>query len=269
MVIKKYTLLLAAFLVFQAAAFAQSTDWGWDWKDSSKVPVKSMPQYNEFLQNKYPYPPKPRNAWEFGVAAGYAAITGDVKSRPGFGGALTLRKAINHTFSVRLGYFGAFQYGKPNNALASQQREYKNWSHTGAVDMIVSLNTISFNRGNPKTNVYLLGGYNLVATRVMIKNNTTGNYNVFYGQGLSNTKDNIIGTFGGATVNNRNAWTLVHGFSYGGGIAFKVSPKLNIGLEQRFTAMATGYDYLDGVADDSKGDVFSFTSLRFNFNLGN
>jgi len=269
MVIKKYTLLVAALFLLQAATFAQSTDWGWDWKDSSKVPVKSMPQYNEFLQNKYPYPPKPRNAWEFGVATGYSAITGDVKGKPGIGGSLTLRKAINHTFSVRIGYFGGYQYGKPNNALASQQREYRNWLHSGAADLIVSLNTISFNRGNPKTNVYLLGGYNLIAARVMQKNNATGNYNIFYGQGISNTQDQIITTFGGAEVNRRKAWTLLHGFSYGAGVAFKVSPKFNLGLEQRFTAMATGYDYLDGVAGGGKGDVYSFTSLRFNFNLGN
>ncbi len=268
MVIKKYTLLVAALFLLQAATFAQSTDWGWDWKDSSKVPVKSMPQYNEFLQNKYPYPPKPRNAWEFGVATGYSAITGDVKGKPGIGGALTLRKAINHTFSVRAGYFGGYQYGKPTNNLRFQQQEFRNWLHSGALDLIVSLNTISFNRGNPKTNVYLLGGYNLIATKVLQKQ-ANGSYRTFYGQGLFNTTDQIIGTFGGAEVNRRRGWTLLHGFSYGAGVAFKVSPKFNLGLEQRFTAMATGYDYLDGAAGGGKGDVYSFTSLRFNFNLGN
>ncbi len=52
-------MLLSACLITLAAA-AQN-DWGWDWKDSSKVPVKRAPQYTEFLNNQFPYPPKPRN----------------------------------------------------------------------------------------------------------------------------------------------------------------------------------------------------------------
>jgi len=60
---KKYTLLAVMLVMLQLGSMAQtSTNWGWDWKDSSKVPTKSIPQYNEFLNNQYPYPAKPKKS---------------------------------------------------------------------------------------------------------------------------------------------------------------------------------------------------------------
>ena len=60
MVSKKYTVLTVLLLTLGVASYAQTA--AWDWKDSSVVPVKSITQYNEFLQNKNPFPAKPRNA---------------------------------------------------------------------------------------------------------------------------------------------------------------------------------------------------------------
>ena len=103
-------MLLSACLIMLAAA-AQN-DWGWDWKDSSKVPVKRAPQYTEFLNNQFPYPPKPRNQIEIGAGVGYVAIYGDVSQRPGFGGTISVRKAIDHFWSVRASYNGFMAYGQ-------------------------------------------------------------------------------------------------------------------------------------------------------------
>lgn len=96
----KKMFLLAAFAVFaQCSLFAQS-DWGWDWKDSSKIAVKNLPQYNEFLNNQYPYPAKPRNQWELGFGLGTSSIVGDVKGKMGFTGNISLRKSLGHIFSL-------------------------------------------------------------------------------------------------------------------------------------------------------------------------
>src|SRR4051812_44360348 len=90
----KRLLQLGIFLFLSFAVNAQSTDWGWDWKDSSKISAKNMPQYNEFRNNNFPYPPKPKSQWELGLAAGISNIFGDVKSKIGYGGGLSVEKHL-------------------------------------------------------------------------------------------------------------------------------------------------------------------------------
>jgi OOP family OmpA-OmpF porin len=80
-----------------------TTDWGWDWADTSKVPAAYMPQQVEFLNNQFPYPAKPRSMWELGLSAGKSQIFGEVKNfnwGPGFG--ISLRHAISHVISWRV-----------------------------------------------------------------------------------------------------------------------------------------------------------------------
>src|SRR5688500_5218694 len=69
---------------------------------------------------------RPLDQFELGFAVGASFIAGDVpswpfrdkpasfKSNAGIGGAITLRKALSHTFSIRGGYLGAFNQGEPN-----------------------------------------------------------------------------------------------------------------------------------------------------------
>jgi len=271
----KYILILGLISLFSSAAFAQQSDAGYDWRDSSKIANSNLPQYSEFLNNQYPYPPKPRNMWELGFAGGNSVIFGDIKSKADVGGAITLRKAISHTFSIRGGYYGAYSQGYPNsNQQAGGLRSYQNWKHSGGLDLIVSLNPNSHYRGNPKTNLYVLGGVDLIATKVFFRNaggqQIDGAYSIFYGNGISGTKQGTITTFGGTAPfpNGRKSWTLLGGASAGAGIAFKLSPKVNIGIEQRLTFVP--YDYLDATKTSSSrsNDIFSFTSARINLNLG-
>jgi OOP family OmpA-OmpF porin len=61
---------------------------------------------------------------------------------------------------------------------------YKNQTHQLGFDVLASLNSRSYYRGNPKTNVYLLGGYSLNAARVLYKTPggaQPGGYSIFYG----------------------------------------------------------------------------------------
>jgi len=265
---KKYTLLAILFSVFCLAGYAQNNDWGWDWKDSSKIPAKRMPQHNEFLNNNYPYPAQPRSQWELGFAAGPSFIIGDINPKIGVGGSITARKAINHTFSLRLGYFGSMSSGKPNTwGAANGQTEYKNQKHGGALDLVVSLNPISYYRGNPKTNWYLTAGYEFVATKVQYKD-ILNDWRTFYAYQYPNSQSGIIGTVGGAKINGRHAWTLLHGASIGAGVAYKLNNKVNLKLEQRFTKILTGYDMLDGWKAGKSDDMYSFTSVGVNLNMG-
>jgi OOP family OmpA-OmpF porin len=266
---KKYILLAILAVSLQFTGYAQGNDWGWDWKDSSKIPAKKMPQYNEFRNNNYPYPPQPRNQWELGFAVGTSMIIGDVKSKVGFGGGVSLRKSLNHIFSVRGSYFGSLNSGSPSGwGTIIGQREYKTQTHSGSIDVIASLNTISNYRGNPKTNVYALAGYTMLASQLKLK--YADGYHIFYGQNIPNSQAGLLGTTAGATVNGRKGWSLMQGFSVGGGIAFKLSNKVNLGVENKTTFISPGYDYSDGFKGTSNSnDFYNATTFRVNVNIGN
>jgi len=271
---KKYILVAALIVLIQSVGMAQ-TDWGWDWKDTSKIAIKNLPQHNEFLNNQYPYPARPRDQWELGFGVGYAQVNGDVKSSGGFGGTVTLRKALNNTFSIRGGLTGIITSGTPSAYGTSiGQVAYKNQTHQLSVDVLASLNNRSYYRGNPKTNVYLLGGYSFNAARVLYKTPIPGGaqpggYAIFYGLQNPNSQSGLAGTLGGASINGRHAYALFHGLDLGGGIAFKLTNKVNIALEHKFTFTYAGYDYLDGFKGGNNDDYYGFTSFRVNVNVGN
>ena len=197
---KKYILVMALIVLIQSVGLAQ-TDLGWDWKDTSKISVSNLPQHNEFLNNQYPYPAKPRNMWELGLSFGKAQVFGDVLNYGfGYGGALTLRKAIGHVVSLRggilyqkmkgidsklwstdkvdgylsptNGYRGFTGYGNyaaytpnnPNQSLKAFTPNYRNVSWSGTFDVMFSLNALSHYRANPARVVYLFGCYAMVNT---------------------------------------------------------------------------------------------------------
>ena len=269
MVNKKYTLLFALILTLGVSSYAQTTFSSWDWKDSSVVPVKSITQYNEFMQNKNPFPAKPRNAWEFSLGGGPSTITGDVNAKLGLGGSLTLRKALNNIFSYRLGYFGSLNYGgnggtynysgypNPNNVTAPSSytaTEYKNISHNLAIDFIASLNTFSNYRGDPTSNLYVLAGVGLGISGTQVK--IGGHY--YYQEHIP--QQQLL-----AETNHQLFFTT---FDVGGGYAYKISKKFNIGIEERITSPVKHVNYITGYnSQTGTKNIYYFTALKLNINL--
>lgn len=266
MAIKKYTLLLAVLVMLQLTGNAQTqTDWGWDWKDSSKVPTKSIPQYNEFLNNQFPYPPKPRSAWELGFSVGTGFVVGDralfVKNSSGNGYtggpvvSISLRKALGHVVSLR----GAFSYSGISIPAYSKfninvTSGYNN-TVMASLDAIASINALSYYRGNPKMDWYVLGGYSIIATQVKARRPNGDLRLVPFPKSQ---------TF--ATVQDL---TLLHGVDVGAGVSFKLNNTFNIGFEQKFVVPMLFNDNLDGyVSRNPDTDFFSYTSIRLNINLG-
>ncbi|MDB5247936.1 MAG: OmpA/MotB domain protein [Segetibacter sp.] len=289
---KKYTLTLGLISLLSSAAMAQQSDAGYDWRDSSKIATKNLPQQSEFLNNQYPYPAKPRSMWELGLSAGNTMILGDIRADGNIGAGISLRKAISHTFSVRGNYIYGRTKGQPSQfrRVSGGQVSYQGRSHMVGGDLIASFNPASHYRGNPKTNIYALLGLDLLLHQLYYQNPANANpdaevyngdkYAVFYGYpapGVGSSPQNgLITTLFGAekTVggDTRKGWSLMPGASAGAGIAFKLSKKINIGFEQRFTFVP--YDYLDGykVTPGSgatrSNDIFSYTSGRLNINIG-
>jgi len=267
----KYLSVLALAGLFTTASFAQKSDAGYGWVlDSSKRSVKNMPQQNEFINNQYPYPAKPRSMWELGVSGGNMMIIGDKPiltngNNGGIGGGLSVRKALSHTFSVRAGWTGAIvsmpRYpDRPNPWSVAA----KTATHMATLDLIASLNTISPYRGNPKVNFYALAGYSLISEQVRLKQpGPDGDYRLLKPENNADLNSTIT------TWGKNDGQTLLHGISYGVGIAFRITDRINFGVEERITSPLAGYDYLDGDKDGSTGDRYAFSSARINFNLGN
>lgn len=310
---KKYALIVG-FLCLIQSSFAQNNSATYNWSDSSKIPSKRMAQHNEFMNNQYPYPAKPRDMWELGLQLGYAFWKGDMPSKFGYGGGISLRKSLGHVFSIRGQYNGTFNKGydyRPRNPLtqvtnvgagtgsfnpwaayAGQPQgaqgvftQYRSRMHQGSLDLIASLNTISHYRGNPKSNIYVFVGYTAAANDVDVdaRNASGGLYDFRtinwidqerkdIRDQLKNLTDGDYETNGAVDYGNKTIgrikgnYILVHGLSAGAGIARKISPRFNVGVEQRFSYFFD--DNMDGLAYGTGKDLHSFTTVRLNFNLG-
>ncbi len=112
---KKYKLIFGILIALSTSAFAQPGQPGVKGgvRDTSVIPSKRRPQANEFWNNSYAFPAKPRNMWEVGVSTGIFTVSGDVSSvvltYPNF--AVHVRKAFGYIFSMRLQYLNAYAKG--------------------------------------------------------------------------------------------------------------------------------------------------------------
>ncbi|RAI98478.1 outer membrane protein OmpA-like peptidoglycan-associated protein [Chitinophaga skermanii] len=302
---KKYLLLAGAMSLLASTGFAQVKP-SYDALDSSKVPASRMAQFNSFKNNQSDYPAKPRDMWELGLHGGLMMIKGDVHGKPGFGGGVSLRKALGHTFSLRAEYTGSYAYGqdyslKPTiiangnpwaqTAALNGGRivpNYKTASHQVSLDMIASLSNIMFYKSQPKVNWYVLAGYSLLLADVDVDalNGSGAGYD-YSGISFTGKRKDILDALknlqdkkyeqnapsqGNRTQIGRkdDNQLLRHALNVGTGIGFKVSKRFNIAIEEKLTLPFD--DYLDGYtagAYDGSKDFMYYTNVRFNFNLGN
>ncbi len=116
---KKLKLFLLGIFTFLLSGVYAQTGSGYSVYDSSVISSKKMPQQNEFWNNSYSFPAKPRNMWEVGASVGTLMISGDVPIKfPTVGFEAHVRKAFGYVFSMRLQYMNAT--GKGLSWLASE-----------------------------------------------------------------------------------------------------------------------------------------------------
>ncbi len=245
---KKLFFLTVLAVFAQISLFAQ-TDWGWDWKDSSKIANKDLPQFNEFLNNQYPYPAKPRSQWEIGVGVGASFLSSDWANDAGLGASISLRKALGHTFSLRPSFSYYSQSGGGRNLNTGLDNKYTNKSYHFGLDLLTSLNTISYYRGNPKVNFYAITGIEYYTTTQTLSV-AGGPFNTFTRPKTNSDLDNV-------------------GFNLGFGVAFKINNSFNLGFEAKNTI--TNNDYLETYSTQygNANDAWWYTGVRLNYNLGN
>ena len=341
---KKYKLLLGLITLMTTTTFAQMGT-GYSIYDSSVIPAKSMPQQNEFWNNTYNFPAKPRNMWEIGASIGALTINGDVDGKfPTLGFGLHVRKAFGYIFSLRLQYLngnakglnwqggqnylnnpawnstangGNLPSGTNYNPLVRQNDgtlttqnggaavpvyyNYKTKVQDLSLQGIVTLNNIRFHKQKTGFTFYGGAGIGFTAYHVMV-NALNGNstYSDLFttvrnGQiaagvdvkdskdikkqlkaGMDNTYETEGETEGGNRRRKLGKNTLRPSGTVLAGIAFKLSNRVNLALEDRHTFVKS--DLLDGQRWQehaagapvltSDNDSYNYLSLGINFNLG-
>lgn len=132
---KKYSFLLGLIILTCSTSVLGQDN---VWSDSSYYQASKLPQYNEFMNNLYAFPPKPRNMWEVGVKVGAPSIIGDVPANfPTFGWGVHVRKALGYTLSLRLEYMNGTATGLGWQA-ASNYAKNSAWVNNGYVPNLVT-----------------------------------------------------------------------------------------------------------------------------------
>ncbi len=310
---KKYKLLLlGVFALFFLGASAQDTG-VYNVFDSTVIPAKGLAQQNEFMNNTYDFPAKPRNEWELGISGGMFSVSGDVASKiPTFGFGLHVRKALGYMFSLRLQYVNGIAKGL-NWKASTGYRNNPSWSqyYTAPTDAvyynykahiqdlglqgIFTLNNIRFHKA--KSSVVFYAGGGLGATIYDTKINAldannqpyTALFNGITATGYKNRHDikkalkaGMDNTYETQAENDKaNSPTLFgQPVKLSGtllaGVAFKLGKRVNLAIEDRFTAVKS--DLLDGQQwqehagiDPSQSrdfDSYNYLSIGLNFNIG-
>lgn len=197
---KKSKFLLGVMTLMATSAFAQMGS-SYDVRDSSVIPSKRQPQQNEFWNNTYNFPAKPRNMWEVGAGIGALTISSDVPARfPTFGFSAHVRKAIGYVFSLRLQYVNGVAKGMhwlsaENFAKNTAWSQYGAPVRTNAGPMVSSLGPNGgFSRVfyNYKTNVQDLSLQGIVTlNNVRFHKQKTG-FNFYGGAGIGFTAYNTM-----------------------------------------------------------------------------
>jgi outer membrane protein OmpA-like peptidoglycan-associated protein len=316
---KKYSILFGVLCLMASAGFSQVvTVTGYDAADSSIVPSRRLPQYTEFMNGTYNYPPKPRNQWELGLKVGAFTISGDVPAlfpTPGFG--FHLRKALGYVVSMRLdGMYGigkglhfgqALNYGKnpawsaynaPRGITDTRVAEPVYYNYRTSVkelslNALFSLNNILFHKARTRLSPYFLVGAGPMTYESEVNAlNGSAKYNFGQIQGggvyenrketRDRLKDLMDDSYETPAENQGERRPKLFGETLkwvghvGLGIQFKLSDRMNIALEDKFSI--TKDDLLDGQRwqEHPRGDAvltrdydaYNFLSLGLNFNIG-
>lgn len=193
----------------------------------------------------------PKDMIELGVHGGYFFVGGDVPQQPGYGVGLHVRKSLDYVFSVRFdGFYGSAR-GEEGDPVDDDFFEFETTYISGTGYGVISANNLRWSNSVRKTNLYALVGVGGAAfwPRVNV--------------------DQRSGELTDPAV------SIAPHLATGAGIAFRLSDRLNIGLEhQIFFTLGSFGDNLDGQTIQAGGnrtatnDMLHYTSVRINYSIG-
>ncbi len=186
----QHFLVLVVLSSLLVPAFAQDED------KYNNYRKRDHDQLDQYESGDYLFPPKPKNNWSIGIKGGLAYLAGDVSAQAGYGGGLSIRKALGHSFSLRLeGAYGVakglnfnsntgYRFHSNNTTIpqagnnpvdvlyrvlpadnVSRRVFYNHSTQVGDVSLqaIFNLNNVNFYKEQPKFNIYLGAGIGLMA----------------------------------------------------------------------------------------------------------
>jgi hypothetical protein len=298
MAIKKYTLFLG-LLVAAMSTQAQVAEW----QDSSLIPPSRLAQHNEFVNNQYIFPAKPRSQWELGIKLGSPSINSDVDGlNPNFGIGIHARKALGYLVSVR----GEIFTGTAKGLGVKENYNYKNnpaWagynSNTDKIfynfktqltdvsaQLLFNLTNIGFHKAEPKFSLYAIAGVGMTLYNANIDALSGGgskyNFNSINSSlSASETRSALKALLDGTyetpaeKYKSGSGSTSVVSATFGVGAAFKISKKVNLAIENRLTVVDD--DLLDGQkwgpfpagnpSLSSNNDTYNVFSVGLNINI--
>jgi outer membrane protein OmpA-like peptidoglycan-associated protein len=279
---KKLTLLIGVLCLYLSYANAQ-VGASYDIRDSSLIPTRRLAQHNEFLNNAYPFPAKPRNEWEIGVKGGYTYGFTDIRNWGPTGGfGVHLRKALGYVVSLRaeydwirlrgLSWQPTAAYGK-NGVLASYYGtntselifyNFRSTVHELTLQGMFSFNNINFHRAKTGWNAYIFVGGGAMTYSTFYKtvdgsgnpyhyNSVLSQFATFDYKHRSQIRKAIKQVITGpwSTMGDRNGSTATLGGAplaavgvIGLGVEFKLNNRFNIALEDKYSM--TSSDLVDG-----------------------
>ncbi len=316
---KKLTFLFGLLCLFMSYAKAQEVGSSYDIRDSSLIPTKRLAQHNEFLNNAYPFPAKPRNEWEIGVKGGYTnGFTSVPNWGPTGGFGFTVRKALGYMFSLRAEYDWirlrglSYQYTQAyaknpgltnfyppdvNGVFSPIFYNYRSTIHELSLQGVFSIHNVNFHKAKVGWNMYFFGGPGLATYGTLYKADASylaGYQNVIAqfpqedskhkGDIRKALKDVMTGKWN-AIAERDNTTSKLGGVPLafvgvlGVGAQFKLSTRVNISVEEKFTF--TGSGLIDGqqwqnnyvpaapgaIAQTSSKDRYNMVSVGLNYNI--
>jgi hypothetical protein len=205
---KKYSFLLGlVILACSTSVLGQNNVWS----DSSYYQSKKLPQYNEFMNNLYAFPPKPRNMLEVGVKVGAPTIIGDVPGTfPTFGFGVHVRKSLGYALSLRAEYINGTATGQSWQAASNYQKNSA-WTSTGYVpnritqsgDRLDALDRVYYNYQTKINDLSLQAIFNFSNIRFHTAKTKMGLYAIA-GIGVTAYESNVNALNGNAKYNFNN-----------------------------------------------------------------
>ena len=215
----------------------------------------------------------PKDKWEVGVAPGLYFMEGDLEFRPGYSLGVHVRKALDHTFSLRAqGFAGILNMQTPKDASGALQ----NYQYAGPE--IRNVNGLGDPRTFTKATTTLLSGTGqlVISLNANRYDGAVRRFNpyLFLGAGLGYVSTKMQGVKGGLGDNEdiqlsgRLIGKIVTLADVGGGLSYRLNERFNVGVEQK-VQMAFGKraDLIDGYQYNFR-DLMSNTSVVLNFNIG-
>ena len=207
---KKFTLLLLLVVVGATAGFSQLGG-TLDYKDSSKLNKRKLPQYNEWKNNNEAFPPVPRAMGQLSIYGGTNWFNGDCPSLPGWQVGVSYRKALGYVLSLRasVGYgksrgldyrpsrylFNApalNAYSTANGGPGYYVHNFSAEMITGNLDLVASLNSVMFHKKQSKFNVNVFAGYSPYVYRTTMDYFQGANQRAIYNWSGSQTSNDFF-----------------------------------------------------------------------------